>query len=118
MPIAVTISSNLGTFQGGTYTIGPMIISSAFPSKESRSLSFTAAGYQGVDGPFGATAVCITPPPSNLVALTLKGAQTDVGIPISPNQPTIIPFSTATQVNGVGLESAGQIAGVVTLTFF
>jgi hypothetical protein len=118
MPIAVTISSNLGSFQGGTYTIGPMIVSSAFPSKQSNSLTFTGPGYQGVDGPQGATGVVIVPPASNLVAIQLKGAQTDIGIPIASNQPTLIPFGTPTIVNGVGLESAGPIAGVVTCTFF
>jgi len=118
MPIAVTISSNLGSFQGGTYTIGPMIISSSFPSKQSNSLSFTGPGYQGVDGPLGAWGVVIVPPASNLVAITLKGAQTDVGIPISPNQPALIPFTTPMQTNGIGLESAGAISGVVTVTFF
>jgi len=118
MPIAVTISSNLGSFQGGTYTIGPLIISSSFPSKQSNSLAFTAAGYQGVDGPLGAWGVLIAPPTSNLVPLTLKGAQTDVGIPISPNQPALIPFTTPMQINGIGIEADAPVAGVVTVTFF
>jgi len=118
MPIAVTVSSNLGHFQGGTYRIGPDIVSSAFPSKQSTSITFTGAGYEGVSGPQGAWGVYIVPPRSNLVALQLKGAETDIGIPISANQPTLIPFGDPTIVNGIGLESSGPIAGVVTLTFF
>lgn len=118
MTVSVTINSNTGTFQGGTFQIGPLTIVSAFASMAANSLTFGSATFITTSSPAGAYAVLIEPPANNLVSLTLKGITGDTGIPIASNMPTLIPFFNPTIANAVGLTSGGAIAGVVTLTFF
>jgi hypothetical protein len=118
MPIAVTISSNGGTFQGGSYIVGPLTISSTFTSVQINSLTFGSGTFITTSSPAGSYGVVIEPPSSNLIQLTLKGITGDTGIPIASNQPTVVSFFNPTNANAVGLTSAAQITGVVTLTFF
>lgn len=122
MTVAVTISSNLGTYQGGTFQLGgpssPLTITSSFPSLQVNSLSFASAEFLSQAGPAGSYGVLIEPPAGNLVGLTLKGVTGDTGIAIATNLPTLIPFGTPASANTVGLTSAGAIVGVVSLTFF
>lgn len=122
MPIAVSISSNLGTYQGGAYQLGPggspLTISSTFTSVQINSLTFGSGTFISTTGPAGAFGVLIEPPSGNLVQLTLKGITGDTGIPIASNAPTLIPFFNPATTNTIGLTSASAITGVVTLTFF
>ena len=118
MTVSVTISSNTGTYQGGSFTLGPLVIPSSFPSLQVNSLTFGSGTFISTTGPAGAYGVLIEPPAGNLVGLTLKGITGDTGIPIASNLPTLIPFGTPTNQNTVGLTSANAITGVVTLTFF
>ena len=118
MTVNVNISSNQGSYQGGTFQLAPATISSAFNSLAVNSLTFSGATFLSTVGPAGATGVLIEPPTGNLIQLTLKGVTGDTGIPISANAPTLIPFFNPAVANTVGLTSAGAISGVVTLTFF
>lgn len=118
MTVAVTVQSNQGSFQGGTFTLGPATISSTFASLQVNSLTFSGASFISTTGPAGAFGVLIEPPAGNLVGLTLKGVTGDTGIGIGTNTPTLIPFTTTASANVIGLTSAGAISGVVTLTFF
>jgi hypothetical protein len=119
MAVSVTINSGTGTFQGGTFNIGPLIIASAFASLQVNSITFASGTFVSTTGPAGAYGVLIEPPAANLIQLTLKGITGDTGIPISPNLPTLIPFFAPASANAVGLTSAAAIpTGVVTLTFF
>lgn len=119
MTVAVTISSNTGSFQGGNFTLSPNIISSAFTSVQVNSLTFGSGTFISTTGPVGAYGVLIEPPSNNLIQLTLKGITGDTGIPIGTNVPTLIPFFNPAVTNAIGLTSAAAItAGVVTLTFF
>lgn len=119
MPIVVTISSNQGTYEGGTYSVGPNVqIQSAFSSVQINSLTFGSGTFITTSGPAGAYGCLIVPPTGNLQTLTLKGITGDTGIPISSSQPTLLSFSVPSSSNAVGLTSGGAITGVVTLTFF
>ncbi len=122
MPIAVSISSSLGTYQGGAYQLGgvgaPLTITSTFASVQINSLTFGSATFISTNSPAGSFGVLIEPPAGNLVALTLKGITGDTGIPIATNLPTLISFGTPSSANAVGLTSGGAIVGVVSLTFF
>lgn len=118
MPISVQITSNGGTYQGGSYIIGPLTISSTFTSVQINSVVFGSATFISTSSPAGAVGCVIEPPASNLVGLTLKGITGDTGIPIASNQPTVISFFNPAIANAVGLTSAAGITGVVTLTFF
>ncbi len=122
MPIAVSISSNLGTYQGGVYQLGapaaPLPITSTYTSVQINSLTFGSATFISTNSPAGSFGVLIQPPASNLIRLTLKGITGDTGIPLSPNLPTLIPFFDPTAANAVGLTSAGAIVGPTTLSFF
>ena len=118
MTVACTISSNTGSYQGGTFTLGPLTINSSFGSLQVTSLTFGSGTFISTTGPAGAYACLIEPPSGNTVQLTLKGITGDTGIPIAANLPTLIPFFSPSSANTVGLTSAGAITGVVTLTFF
>jgi hypothetical protein len=116
--ISVTISSNTGTYQGGSYTLGPLVIASQFTSLQVNSLTFTAAQYIATTGPVGAYGVLIEPPAANLVALTLKGITGDTGIGLATNLPCLLPLAVPSVADTIGLTSGGAILGVVTLTWF
>lgn len=118
MTVAVTISSNQGTYQGGSFVLGPVSITSSFNSLAVNSLTFSGASFISTPSPIGAFGVLIEPPAGNLIQLTLKGITGDTGIPLASNLPTLIPFFNPAIANNVGLTSAGAISGVVTLTFF
>lgn len=117
MTVAVTIGSNTGTYQGGTFVIGPLTISSTFTSLQVNSV-VNPSTFFSTTGPAGAYGVLIEPPAGNSVQLTLKGVTGDTGIPISASNPTLIPFFNPAVANSVGLTPASAIAGTVTLTFF
>jgi hypothetical protein len=118
VPITVTVSSSQGTFPGGTYQIGPLLIASPFASMQTTAVAFTGAQSVTVAGPVGATAVIIEPPTGNVVQLTLKGIAGDNGIPISANLSCgPLPFFNPAVANSIVLTSAGAITGVVTVTF-
>lgn len=68
------------------------------------------AGYHAIAVPINATACLIIPPSTNAIALTLKGATGDTGIPISMTQPTLIALDTTATV--VGLTTGGVTAAV------
>jgi hypothetical protein len=119
MPINITISSTTGTYPGGTYQIGPLQVPSAFPSLQVNAVSFGSGTFVSTTGPVGAYGCLIEPPAGNAVALTLKGLTSDTGIPISPNLPQLLTFTTPGAPNIVGIASAAAVtAGLVTLTFF
>ncbi len=119
MTVNLTLQSNTGQYQGGTFQLGPTNIPSAFASLAVESLTFGSATFISTTAPQGAYACLIEPPANNLVSLTLKGITGDTGIPISANLPCVIPFFDPTStMNVIGLASAGIINGVVTLTFF
>lgn len=118
MTVSVTISSGTGTYQGGTFQIGPLTIASTFASLQVNSLTFSGASFISTTGPAGAFGCLIEPPSTNLIQLTLKGITGDTGIPIAANMPTLVTFFNPAIANTVGLTSAGAISGVVTLTFF
>lgn len=119
MAVNLTVSSTTGTYQGGTFTLGPLSITSAFPSLGVVSLTFNSGTFISTTAPAGAYACLIEPPSNNSVQLTLKGITGDTGIPIAANFPCVIPFFNPTLSNNViGLTSASAISGVVTLTFF
>jgi|SRR5271155_2202946 hypothetical protein len=118
MPVSVTINSNTGTYQGGTFTLGPLTIASVFTSLQVNSLTFGSATFITTSSPAGSYGVLIEPPSSNLIVLTLKGITGDTGIAIASNLPTLIPFAVPASANAIGLASANAIIGVVTLTFF
>jgi hypothetical protein len=118
MTVNLNIQSNTGTYQGGTFQLGPLTISSAFASLQVVSITFGSGTFINTASPAGAYACIIEPPANNLIQLTLKGVMGDTGIPIAANLPTIIPFFNPAVANNVGLTSANAINGVVTLTFF
>ena len=118
MTVSVTISSNSGTYQGGSFNLGPLVVASQFASLQVNSLTFGSATFISTTGPAGAYGCLIEPPAGNLVGLTLKGVTGDTGIPIAANQPQLITFQTPSSANVIGLTSAGAITGVVTLTWF
>lgn len=118
MTVAVNITSNQGTFQGGTFILGPLSISSTFTSLQVNSLTFSSGTFISTTGPTGAFGVLIEPPTGNLIQLTLKGVTGDTGIPIGANLPSLIPFFNPAVANIIGLTSAAAITGVVTLSFF
>ena len=119
MPINVNISSNTGTFQGGSYTLGPLNIPSVFTSLQVNSLTFGSGTFISTSSPAGAYGVLIEPPSNNLIQLTLKGITGDTGIPIAANLPTLLTFFAPASANAVGLTSSAAVTtGVVTLTFF
>lgn len=119
MAVNVTISSTTGSFQGGTYILGPANINSAFTSLAVVSLTFNSATFISTTAPLGAYGCLIEPPAANNIQLTLKGITGDTGIPIGANLPCVIPFFNPTlSTNVIGLTSAAAITGVVTLTFF
>lgn len=116
---SLTITSNtISNSAGDSLVIGPVLISAASPVLQITALTFTSGTFITTSGPVGATVCMISPPSSNLIQLTLKGVTGDTGIPISANQPTVIPFFNTAIANSVGLTSANAISGVVTLTFF
>ena len=115
MTVSVTISSNSGTYQGGSFNLGPLVVASQFASLQVDSLTFGSATFISTTGPAGAYGCLIEPPAGNLVGLTLKGVTGDTGIPIAAN---LITFQTPSSANVIGLTSAGAITGVVTLTWF
>lgn len=119
MAISVTVNSNTGSYQGGTYNIGPLTIVSAFASLQVNSLTFGSAMFISTTGPAGAYGVVIEPPANSLVNLTLKGITGDTGLPTFMNTPQILTFGTPSSASTVGITSAAQVtAGVVTLTWF
>jgi hypothetical protein len=118
MTVQLSMTSNTGTFQGGTFTIGPLVINSTFSSLQVNALTFGSGTFISTSSPAGSFGVIIDPPSSNQVQLTLKGVTGDTGIPIAPNLPTVIPFYNVVVANAVGLTSASSITGNVTLTFF
>jgi hypothetical protein len=119
MAVSVTLNSNTGTFQGGTFNLGPLTIISAFTSLEILSLTFASATFISTTGPAGAYGVLVEPPSNNLVNLTLKGITGDTGLPTFTNTPQLLTFGTPANAQTVGITSAAQVtAGVVTLTFF
>lgn len=119
MAVNVVIQSNQGTYQGGTFVLGPTSITSSFTSLAVISFTFTSAIFASAAAPQGAFGALIEPPSGNLVALTLKGVTGDVGVQIAANLPTLIPFfNPQATTNSIGLASAGAIPGVVTITFF
>lgn len=118
MTVNVAIQSNTGTYQGGTFQLGPLSIASAFASLQVNSLTFSGASFISTTGPSGAYGVLIEPPSNNQVSLTLKGVTGDTGIPLNPGMPTLLSFGNITSTTNVGLTSGGAITGVVTLSFF
>jgi hypothetical protein len=60
----------------------------------------------------------ITPPATNLVALTLKGITGDTGISLQTNQAALITFNSPSSPAAFGLTAAAAISGVVELSFF
>ena len=118
MTITVTISSNTGTYQGGSYVLGPLTIVSTFPSLQVDSINLTGGATVETIGPVGAFGVLIEPPSTNLNDMVLKGQTSDAGIVISPSSPTLIPFGVTTVNNVIFLFSVLAITGVVTLSWF
>lgn len=119
MTVNVTISSNQGTWPGGSFVIGPEQISSTYTSLETIPSTFAGAQTNTTFIPANAQGCLISPPAGNLVSLTLKGVGADTGIGISPNQPTLLAFPVGESgASTVALTSSGAINGPVTLTFF
>lgn len=118
MVVAVNITSNQGTWPGGTFTLSAGPISSSFLSLQTNAITFSTPSFISTTGPVGAFGVLIEPPSNNLIQLTLKGVTGDTGIPVSSNLPNLITFFNPAVANTVGLAAAAAISGVVTLTFF
>lgn len=93
----VTISSSPIHGPSGTKVIGPLVITLTQTSTdEVLALAFPGATSNLVTQPAEATLCVIKPPAANVVALTLGGAPDDVGVSISPSNPTEIAFPTTT----------------------
>lgn len=110
------------TFQG---TVTP------FASGGSRSYNVSIPISAGIDAaltipafsaftavaiPAGATGCIITPPPSNLIALTLKGVTGDTGIGMHLTNPQILTFAAGATT--FGITPTGTLLGPVLVDFF
>ena len=72
-----------------------------------------SSGHNTIAAPVGGTTptgVTIVPPPTNTVALTLKGAGSDSGIPIHPTDPTSL--GIAVGVSAIVIDAASTVVGV------
>lgn len=107
------------SFASGSKSINVSIAASGNVG-DIQNLTFGSAQTIGVTPPAGATGVVITPPPNNLIALSICGGANGTNpIPLSPGQPSEISFGNTVTPAEFWLISAAQItAGAVNLSFF
>lgn len=118
MTVSITIASTTGSYQGGTFTLGPIVGTSTYVSLQVNNITFNSGTFISTTGPAGANGILIEPPAGNVVQLTLKGITGDTGIPLAGNQPALFWFFTPSSANTVGLTAASAISGPVTLSWF
>ncbi len=88
-----------GIASGGEQ-LGPLTINNNTPV-DAVSTQALSSGDNTLDVPSGALSAIIIPPTGNVIVLTLKGNAADVGIVISPVNPTVLSLTDATFILNV-----------------
>ena len=117
MPGQIVISGQITGVEAGVVKPGPFSIpanSDSFFAAPSRTL---AEGDNTVTLATWASGLLMIPPSGNAVALIIKGEAGDLGIPVSPNQPTFIPFPESPP-DTIVVNAASDIDDLTTFLFF
>ena len=110
---SITISGSVTSLPSGTKTLTGTITSAAAVGEVTDVT--LASGDNTIDVPTGATAVLITPPSGNAVALKLKGNSGDTGILIHKTFPTVLALD-ATQTTFI-VNAATTTAAATEFSF-
>jgi hypothetical protein len=92
MPGQIVISGQITGVPQGVVKPGPFSIAANSSSECSIPALTLLSGDNTITVPTWAAGVLIIVPTTNDVELTLKGASGDTGIPISAEEPTLLPF--------------------------
>jgi len=114
----LTLTGNGSTPDGGVETVGPItIVGTLAPSSLSTFLTLQA-GQNTVQVPANAAGCVITPPPGNQQALRVATVNTDTGIPIPPNFPSLLRFPANGTPATLYLTAGGTTSSPTTILFF
>lgn len=113
----VTIQASLNELPQGSVTIAPLTISPNTQNLYGSGVYTLAEGANSIIVPDFAAGVIITPTATNTIAITLKGASGDTGIPISPSAPILLTFP-ADPPETITLTAASDFSTPTTFSFF
>ena len=100
---------------GGNKSISPPAITSTNACGEVLTIPLNS-GDNTIAIPTNATAVVITPPAGNIIALKLKGAGGDTGFFISKTNPAEIPFDNPPPASII-INAAGAVTAFTEFNF-